>query len=441
MEPRRPVAPQFPLGPSESASKKWKVGSRDKNRTKLLIIAVSAVAGLLLIGVVAAILLIGGDDKQKPVTTTNGTNRQSQPAAFAQQYLRDCTDRDVSFTAAPIPIAQMGYIEPMGKVQDGHVTPTDHVYVSPKSMNAADNTTDVVMPADGTVIEVGAMPAQYIGDQAQQTAPEDHRLIIAHNCRYVSIFIHVHQLSDALKTAVGGKMEPNTQKQVSVVLKAGDKLGKIGGNPVDWSLMDATKTLSGFITPSLYNIEPWKIHVIDPLSVYKGAAREQLIEKSLRTSEPYGGKIDYDQKGTLRGNWFRQGTNGYAGASQERYWDGHLSIAPDYLDPSTTIFSVGNWEGTAAQMTVRGNVDPLATTPRSSLIKYEVLTRQYRGPGGQSWTGPGLVRGLTLSQSAPQKGTVLLQVLEGERLKMELFPGKVASDVSDFTDAAQIYIR
>jgi hypothetical protein len=401
---------------------------------------------ILLVGAcVAAYLLFGGtggNNGSKGQLTADQQKLLAQNDPFAQQYLQGCKEgRTVSFTQSPIPFDQLGMIEPMGKMTDGHVTPTDHVYIAPKTMAAADNTTDVVMPADGTVTVIAAMPAQYIGDKNQQTAPEDHRLVIAHNCKYVSIFIHVHALSEALRSAIGTALQPNEQKQVALELKAGDKLGKIGGNPVDWSLMDATKTLGGFITPDLYKGEPWKIHVIDPISVYNGTTKEQLIAKSLRSVEPYGGKIDYDKKGALIGNWFREGTNGYMGADQSRYWDGHLAVAPNYIDPASTVVSVGNWQGKAAQFAVKGAADPASITKGSGLIKYELSEQNYVTPAGREWTGQEFVKGIKTSQTGSVKGVAMFQVLDGEKLKVELFPGKAATQVSAFTSDAKIYVR
>lgn len=433
-----PGAPQTPARPGGRIAAFF-------GKRKVLVLVVAA---LVVIGAVVGGLVLPGKDNSRnqaqggnqPATSSQQTQQSVPDNLFAQQYLQGCKDRDVSFTSPPVPMDQMGYIQPLGMMNDGHVTPTDHVYVAPAKGDVADNTYDVVMPADGTVTMVAAMPAQYIGDRAQQTAAEDHRMVIQHNCRYVSIFIHVHQLSDKVQQAVGSKLAPNTSKQISLELKAGDKLGKIGGNPVDWTLADATKTLSGFMTPKLYDTEPWKIYTTDPVSVYTGALKTQMIEKSLRTVEPYGGKIDYDKKGALVGNWFREGTNGYKGADQSRYWDGHLAIVPDAIDPTGTIFSVGNWNGKAAQLLVKGSVDPADITKADGVVKLELLTISY-AVQGQPWSGGRLVKGMKLSQGGGAQGTALVQVQDGEKLKVELFPGKAAAQVSGFTDAAKTYER
>lgn len=394
---------------------------------------------LLIIGVATMLVKLNAKDDSNP--DQKKTAQSEKDSTFAQQHLQGCKQRDVSFTASPVPIDQMGYLEPMGKTSDGHVTPTDHVYIAPKSMNAADNTTDVVAPADGTVTVVSAMPSQYIGDRQQQTAAEDHRLVVTHNCRYVSIFIHIHQLSDALKKAVG-TLAPNDNKMTSIEVKAGDKLGKIGGNPVDWSLMDATKTLSGFITPSLYDGESWKVHVIDPISVYSGELATQLTGKSLRTSAPFGGKIDYDKAGALVGNWFKEGTNGYRGRDMNRYWDGHFSIAPNYIDPSGTTVSIGNWQGKAAQFTAKaGSLNPADVTAKNGVVKFELVPVGYTTAEGTQPLSPMLTKGARLTQTGDTAGTLLLQVQPGEKLKLERFPGKTAAQVTGFTDAAVTYKR
>jgi len=421
------------------------INSQGNKHTKKIPKWLYIIAAIIILGL-GAFLVFRPDSKDEDKNNSKqGNNNQPAQAnntpAFLEQYGRACKDRPITLSASPIPLTQLGHIEPLGKVQDGHVTPTDHLYVSPKSMQAADNTTDVVMPADGTVVEIGAMPSQYIGDRQQQTAPEDHRLVIAHSCRYFSIFIHVHKLSATLASAVGA-LEPNSSKQVSIELKAGDVLGKIGGNPVDWTYVDTTKTLRGFVTPNLYKGEPWKIHTVDPLALYNGDLKTKLEAASLRSKAPLGGKIDYDMKGALIGNWFREGTAGYSGTDQSRYWDGHLSIAPDYIDATTNIVSIGNWDGKAAQYAVKGAFDASKITKASGLTKVELIQRSYTQPNGTSWQGNAKpTKGLMVAQDMQSVGTILFEVQDGEKLKVEKFIGKSPAQVSGFTASAQTYVR
>lgn len=416
---------------------------------------------LLIVGAIIVVAIIGfgiffvmkkvnrQDDKYGPVSgQQNPDNHQAQNQskmsadAFMQQYGRNCdATTQPTFSNSPLALDKMAYIVPMGKVLDGHVTPTDHVYVAPINPNVPDNTYDVVMPADGKVITVGRMPAQYIGDRKDVTlAPDDFRVVLSFSCRYYAIFIHVHKLSDKLAAAIGDLPDGQT-KDVDVPLKAGELIAHLGGSTFDWTMIDAESKLSGFISPDLYQGESWKIHTVDPFSVYAGDLKAKLEAMSLRTVAPFGGKIDYDVAGALIGNWFKEGTNGYMGASQDRYYDGHLSIAPDPIDPTATVYSVGNWNGAAKQYVVKGNFDASTITTASGVTKIELVQYQYLQANGQPYSSPVLQKGMKLNKAGQVVGTVLLQVMPNEKLKLEQFPGKTVDQVSDFTSDAMVYER
>lgn len=407
----------------------------------------------LFVGVVAAVVIIlagaafafTGKSEPKDNTSQQASGQQASGSGlFLQQNGQDCKQRDVEFSSAPMKMSDLNIIRPLGAVNDGHVTPTDHVYVG-AGTNAPDNSYPVLMPADGTVTSVAAMPNQYVGDRAQETASEDHRLTISHSCHYFSIFIHIHKLSDTLKNAVG-TLQPNENKNTSIELKAGDVMGYVGGQTFDWTSVDTETQLKGFITPKLYEGESWKIHTVSPFDLYKEPLKSQLEAKSLRTVAPIGGKIDYDQPGKLIGNWFREGSGGYSGqndaSSGGRYWDGHLTIAPDYIDPVSTYVSIGNWANdTAMQFTVKGAADPATVTAATGIAKYELLRMSHVTSNGAHWTGNSHATGLKLSQNGSVEGTIMFQVMDGEKLKVEKFPGKTAAQVAGFTSAAQIYAR
>ena len=237
-------------------------------------------------------------------------------------------------------------------------------------------------------------------------------------------------------------MQPNENKQTNIELKAGEIVGYIGGSTFDWTPIDTTKKLAGFITPKLYEGESWKIHTVSPFDLYEGTLKAELEAKSLRSTAPLGGKIDYDQPGKLIGNWFREGGGGYSGKQNNggRYWDTHLSVVPDYISPTSTIVSVGNWNGSAKQMVVNGKVDPATITKDSGPVKYELKRLNYVSKDGMS-RGNMYEKDMQPSQNESIEGVILLQVLAGEKLKVETFPGKKAAQVSEFTAAAQMYDR
>lgn len=400
----------------------------------MLIITVSIA---LVLGAAIAAYIILAKDK---VATDKNQNNQTVFVPFADQYREGCTSADLKLTSSPVPVAQLSYIEPLGKVLDKYVTPTDHQYFVPKARG--NNSADVMMPADGTVVAISAMPSSNVGNTEQQAEAEDYRLVISHTCVYYSIFMHVRQLAEPLANAAG-KLETNKSKRVKVPLKAGERLGKLGSNPLGWTFVNTSQTLAGFTTPSLYNSESWKIHVTDPLRLYNNDLKTTLENLSLRSLGPVGGKIDYDQKDALIGNWFREDTNGYDYNSKEQYWNGHLSVAPDYIDGVTTIVSIGNWiDNKAAQFAVEGEFDPTQILQGQGAVKVELMSLEHQLSSGQSWTGNETPsKDISVRQDNPVQGTIMFEVLKGNKLKVEKFPGKTAAQVSGFTSEAETYYR
>jgi hypothetical protein len=119
------------------------------------------------------------------------------------------------------------------------------------------------------------------------------------------------------------------------------------------------------------------------------------------------------------------GLGGEKRTAGDRYWDGHLSISYDFIDPTQIKFSIGNLAGKAAQLGIVGNSpDPATIGVENGLIKYELTSNS------PTETAIGYFQGL-----------VLLQLIEPSKLKLELFPGKKSDQVSGFTNNALIYKR
>ena len=91
-------------------------------------------------------------------------------------------------------------------------------------------------------------------------------------------------------------------------------------------------------------------------------------------------------------------------------------------------------------MVVSGKVDPATITKDSGPVKYELKRLNYVSKDGMSH-GNMYEKDMQPSQNESIEGVILLQVLAGEKLKVETFPGKKAAQVSEFTSAAQMYDR
>ena len=220
-----------------------------------------------------------------------------------------------------------------------------------------------------------------------------------------------------------------------IPVKAGQVIGKVGVGSFDFSVHDAEVTLSGYVVPSRYDGEPWKVHTIDPFEPFVEPLRTQLMEHSLRTTEPRGGRIDYDIDGRLIGNWFLEGTVDYRGSGPlvfPNYWYGHFAIVYDYIDPTQIRIGVGGLGDDGGMVFgVRGNSpDPADVTPTSGLIKYEITSSRYSFPGSE-------IRG----DNGETRGTLLVQMLGDRRIELEVFLGQAPDQVQGFTSAARIYLR
>ena len=164
-----------------------------------------------------------------------------------------------------------------------------------------------------------------------------------------------------------------------MIIKAGQLLGYVGGQTLDFGVYDYGIELPGLIKPDAYaEREPWKIHTVDPFPYFPAEIREVLLQRSLRKVEPLAGKIDSDIDGKLSGNWFQQGTNWYAGSGGRGDWSGHLSIVPEHIDPIQWIFSIGDWSGyhdgsgTVQYLIVDAEPNPQDVDVENGLVKYEL---------------------------------------------------------------------
>lgn len=342
----------------------------------------------------------------------------------------------VRFTSPPIKIENLGFMLPVGVMTGHHVTPTDHGYLTANTWtnpgakreeNIA-KFADVLSPAPGIVSEVSSMPSVF----ATSTLG-DYHIIIRHSCTFYTVFIHVNQISDKLKSVL--------ETRVPVNVEAGEVIGR--SPAFDFAVYNENVTL-GFINPETYQGEPWKIHTDNLFANFIEPIRTQLIEKNLRKSEPRSGKLDYDIDGTIAGNWFVENSNGYQGKPEYQrligYWTTHLSFAYDHIDSGIMVISMGDYGGETRQFAVKGNVPGFAeVTRQAGIVKYELVNYDYFD-GGKVWD-QGHYAELIVKPRDAVEGTVLVEMLENRKIKFESFPGKTASQVNGFTSGAKIYVR
>ena len=128
---------------------------------------------------------------------------------------------------------------------------------------------------------------------------------------------------------------------------------------------------------------------------------------------------------------------------QSGYWDGHLAVVPDGNDPGQIDVSIGNYQGAARQFAVIGNSpDPATVAESAGLVRYELgLVETYSPATGLRWDGKAYVPHVRTRASPGVIGTVLMQMMAARSLKIEIFPGKSASQVAGFDANAVMFER
>jgi hypothetical protein len=334
-------------------------------------------------------------------------------------------------THAPMDMKDVETIQPMGLMVGAHVTPVDHEYYYQKDFNAPKDTYPVYATMDGTIVGV-----EHTGNA--------WFVVLSHSCTFYQQYNLMTSFEKTLESQLPAGWGPNSNGGVSIPVKAGQIVGYVGGQSLDLSVWDTEKNLTGFLNPIAYNNrEPWKVNTVRPLDYFTDAVKAEVLTKYVRTVEPRDGKIDNDVKGQAIGNWFVEGTNGYAGGDKgdgstvEQL--GHLALAYDYIDAKSPEFSIGDYQGQPAQFAVKGAVDYSKITQASGLVKLELGQLNWITGDGSKWTGQ-FATGITV-QAGPTKATALIQLTGDETMKVEVFPNKTPDQVTAFTSAAKTYNR
>lgn len=380
---------------------------------------------------------IVGPRTQAKITELKSAQESAAPITASHLPSTDTSScaQNNTLTASPLDINNLAYIVPMGRMWGDHVTPTDHQYWVSPGMQSDANQFPVYAPAAGTITSIERMPQQ--GPMA-----DDYRVLMNFDCNRGAIFIHLHSLAPKLQSALNHQ----DRAQTSISISSGELIAHSNGN-FDFSVTDQAITLPGFMYPAHYQSESWKVHTVDPFDYFTEPLHTQLTQKSLRQSTPRGGKIDYDISGTLAGNWFITGTT-YEGSSNTSspsaaYFRGHLSFAYDHIDPQTMTISTGDYQGKSQQFVVMDNgPDPRDVNTHSGRIKYQLANLQYyHSATKQPWDGNSFASDIVARPGQQFYGTMLIQLIDDNNLRLEIFPNLSANHVNTFTAQAKTYQR
>jgi len=293
----------------------------------------------------------------------------------------------ITFTYSPIDTSKISQATPLGNINPpGHTFPTDHIYFY---LN------------DPNLVVVRAVAGGTIRSIYHNAWSNDYRIEFKHTETFYSYFDHIKNLPAGVvqgATVQGGDLIGYGDRSVSAV---------------DLGVIDYDSTRH-FIVPARYH--EFSLHCGDPYRYFSDEVRTALLTKNHRTVEPRGGKIDFDCDSTLSGNWFLEGTP-IAQASSITYSSNHLAFVYDMFESSQIRITAGGTLNLAPfNYRVNGNTpNPRNVTMASGLVKYEFTTTP--------------------------TAVLLVQMVNAQKIQVEVFLNKTKTQVSSFTASAQMYVR
>ena len=183
---------------------------------------------------------------------------------------------------APMPIAQIGSIQPYGLMVGGHVTPVDHQYYLGPDPRALRDTYDVVAPADGWLTQI-----QHRGDKYNTPAhtvdvpsSDEYRLVFAHTCSFLTYVDLVTSLSDEVKAQMPNYNPRTGQGFQPFKVKKGEVIGHIGGQTLDFAVWDLAQTPLPFVARIAYdNAESWKVFTAPTTKYLDPSVKDAVVAK------------------------------------------------------------------------------------------------------------------------------------------------------------------
>jgi len=302
-----------------------------------------------------------------------------------------------SFYFSPIDLDKVEYLEPLGCVNPaGHTFPTDHVYFY-YNLGTATHQYDpnfilpVYAPASGMInfiLETGGPRA-------------DTKIMVQVNANFMYYLDHI-----ILDSTLA----------LDSMVTAGQRVGVTGSAyAMDLGVINTNITLPGLINPARYG---YTMNCDSPYKYYPEPLKSRMYALVNRISADKDGKIDYDVKGRLIGNWFHESVK-IEDSNGPIAWPKSISFAPDSYDPSQMTIGSGGYIGILGKFKASpSDPDPAQVNVNSGKVIFH-LNNYFRS--GSS-------------------GLVAAQILDDLRMKIEYF-SYTNSDTASFDSNAQIYTR
>jgi len=338
----------------------------------------------------------------------------------------------------PMHVEDIGTIAPMGGYGGSHVTPIDHEYYYQADASKPKDSYGVYAVMDGRLTSLGSV--------GTPTSGTNWNVTLAYSCTFMTFYNLMTSMAPDIMSQVPSDWREKGGA-INVPVKAGQLIGYVGGQSLDFEVADTTFTNPKLLYHTAYNNrEPFKINTVHPLDYFADDVKTQILPKYLRVAEPRDGDYAYDIDGEAVGSWFKVGTNGYAGGDKADGTTnevlGHLALAYDSFDPSALVLSTGNYQNQQPAIFVVNDktTDWTKITPESGLIKVQLAQGSLQRQDGTIWTSGAVVGGLKYVPTN-NAATALIQMTAKQEMKVELFPNKTPDQVTAFDANVVMYNR
>ncbi len=331
-------------------------------------------------------------------------------------------EENVVYTVLPVDLEYVGEIFPLGHLSPpGHPIPTPHTYweLAREDLGAPVSgfSKPVKAPADGVITRIVF---------TYWSGFPDYTVYIRHTNNFTTRFNHLSEISQQILDKIGSPLKEGWDgNRVYVPVKAGDVIGKTSRGYGQSAALDMgayARNVFHYINPEKYPVPEQQ--AVSPLRYFEPSLREAVLQKIKRTAEPRDGEFDFDVRGTLAGNWFLEGKDGYSEEGGAAYY---LSFAYDAYDPRYLRVSLGLTLG-GYLARVKGNApDFKSVGVNSGRIVYKLISV---GEGSEFSGGP---------MPDTVVSTLLVEMINEEKIKVELFEGEV--DNPSFTANAKFFTR
>lgn len=329
-----------------------------------------------------------------PIAPSASMSSSTTPAATVPD-----SGGPLRLTVSPVDVDRIIYITPLGAMAPwGHTLPTDHVYFYHRDGNTPP--VPVRAPAAGRIERI-----------------TNGRIDVRVN----SIYSYwIGPLTTAEGIAAG------------VTVEAGTLLGTHATFPAfDFSVLRSTLRLA-FVNPLRYGTDT--LTADGPMQYFDGPVRAPLLAKVLRSGNEIDGRLNYDEAGTLAGNWFAEDLPvEVSGRGDDMFYGVRkLSFARDVFSPDQPRISIGGLGVTGLYGTAAGAPAFSSVTTASGLVVYRLMT--VGAPQSPS--------------SNQQAGWLLVQLLDATRLRIEgialsqvVAPASAGPAPAAFSSRAELYLR